>query len=108
MGHGEGVNIAVGLPVVRTSVDHGTGLGIAGTGRADERRMLEAMRQAVALAPRRAAVAARAYRPLALRIPHHASRAGATACNASAAALFAPARMGRRGASLKPNRRCEP
>lgn len=46
-----GVNITVGLPVVRTSVDHGTAFDIAGTGRADERSLLEALRQAVDLAP---------------------------------------------------------
>jgi 4-hydroxythreonine-4-phosphate dehydrogenase len=46
-----GVNITVGLPVVRTSVDHGTAFDIAGTGRADERSLLEALRQAIALAP---------------------------------------------------------
>jgi 4-hydroxythreonine-4-phosphate dehydrogenase len=48
-----GVNITVGLPVVRTSVDHGTAFDIAGTGLADERSMLEALRHAVALATRR-------------------------------------------------------
>ena len=48
-----GVNITVGLPVIRTSVDHGTAFDIAGTGRADERSLLEAIRQAVALAPSR-------------------------------------------------------
>jgi 4-phospho-D-threonate 3-dehydrogenase / 4-phospho-D-erythronate 3-dehydrogenase len=47
-----GVNITVGLPVIRTSVDHGTAFDIAGTGRADERSMLEALRQAIELAPR--------------------------------------------------------
>ena len=47
-----GVNITVGLPVIRTSVDHGTAFDIAGTGQADERSMLEALRQAIALAPR--------------------------------------------------------
>jgi 4-hydroxythreonine-4-phosphate dehydrogenase len=52
MGLEAGVNITVGLPVVRTSVDHGTAFDIAGTGRADERSLLEAMRQAIALAPR--------------------------------------------------------
>jgi 4-hydroxythreonine-4-phosphate dehydrogenase len=46
-----GVNITVGLPVIRTSVDHGTAFDIAGTGQADERSLLEALRQAVALAP---------------------------------------------------------
>ncbi len=46
-----GVNITVGLPVIRTSVDHGTAFDIAGTGRADERSLLEALRQGIALAP---------------------------------------------------------
>ncbi len=45
-----GVNITIGLPVVRTSVDHGTAFDIAGTGKADERSMMEAMRQAIQLA----------------------------------------------------------
>jgi 4-hydroxythreonine-4-phosphate dehydrogenase len=47
-----GVNVTVGLPILRTSVDHGTAFDIAGTGRADERSMLEALAQAAALAPR--------------------------------------------------------
>src|SRR5262249_38301885 len=47
-----GVNITVGLPVVRTSVDHGTAFDIAGKGRAAERSLLEAIRQAVELARR--------------------------------------------------------
>src|SRR5262245_43350671 len=47
-----GVNITVGLPVVRTSVDHGTAFDIAGTGKADERSLLEALHQAVELARR--------------------------------------------------------
>lgn len=53
MGIEAGVNITVGLPVVRTSVDHGTAFDIAGTGKADERSLLEALRQAVELAPAR-------------------------------------------------------
>lgn len=48
-----GVNITVGLPVIRTSVDHGTAFDIAGTGQADERSMLEALRQAIQLADQR-------------------------------------------------------
>ena len=48
-----GVNITVGLPAIRTSVDHGTAFDIAGMGVADERSMLEALRQAVELATRR-------------------------------------------------------
>ncbi|MHC2105240.1 4-hydroxythreonine-4-phosphate dehydrogenase PdxA [Methylobacterium sp.] len=47
-----GVNITVGLPVIRTSVDHGTAFDIAGTGVADERSLIEALRQAVELAPK--------------------------------------------------------
>jgi 4-hydroxythreonine-4-phosphate dehydrogenase len=42
-----GTNITVGLPVVRTSVDHGTAFDIAGTGTVDPRSMVEAMRQAI-------------------------------------------------------------
>jgi 4-hydroxythreonine-4-phosphate dehydrogenase len=38
--------------VIRTSVDHGTAFDIAGTGKADERSMLEAMRLAIELAPK--------------------------------------------------------
>jgi 4-hydroxythreonine-4-phosphate dehydrogenase len=52
MGLEHGVNVTAGLPIVRTSVDHGTAFDIAGTGRADERSMIEALRQAAALAPR--------------------------------------------------------
>jgi 4-hydroxythreonine-4-phosphate dehydrogenase len=47
-----GVNITIGLPVVRTSVDHGTAFDIAGKGKADEQSMLEALRQAAELAPK--------------------------------------------------------
>ena len=53
LGLEQGVNITVGLPVVRTSVDHGTAFDIAGTGAADERSLLEALRQAAELATRR-------------------------------------------------------
>jgi 4-phospho-D-threonate 3-dehydrogenase / 4-phospho-D-erythronate 3-dehydrogenase len=54
LGLDAGVNITVGLPVIRTSVDHGTAFDIAGTGTADEGSMLEALRQAAELAPPRA------------------------------------------------------
>ncbi len=43
---GTGVNVTLGLPIVRTSPDHGTAFDIAGTGRADESSMLEALRLA--------------------------------------------------------------
>ncbi|WP_019119989.1 4-hydroxythreonine-4-phosphate dehydrogenase PdxA [Brevibacillus massiliensis] len=48
-----GVNITVGLPIIRTSVDHGTAFDIAGTGIADELSLKEAIRQAIELAPKR-------------------------------------------------------
>ncbi|HCI54215.1 MAG TPA: 4-hydroxythreonine-4-phosphate dehydrogenase PdxA [Gallionella sp.] len=40
---GQGVNITLGLPVIRTSVDHGTALDLAGTGRANTGSLLEAI-----------------------------------------------------------------
>jgi 4-hydroxythreonine-4-phosphate dehydrogenase len=46
LGIENGVNITVGLPVIRTSVDHGTAFDIAGTGKADEKSLLLALRQA--------------------------------------------------------------
>jgi 4-hydroxy-L-threonine phosphate dehydrogenase PdxA len=46
LGIESGVNITVGLPVIRTSVDHGTAFDIAGQGKADHRSMVEALRQA--------------------------------------------------------------
>jgi 4-hydroxythreonine-4-phosphate dehydrogenase len=49
-----GVNITVGLPIIRTSVDHGTAFDIAGKGIADANSMKEALRQAAILAPKRA------------------------------------------------------
>ena len=53
LGLESGVNITIGLPVVRTSVDHGTAFDIAGKGKADEQSMLHAIAQAVELAGRR-------------------------------------------------------
>ncbi len=50
MGIEAGVNVSVGLPVIRTSVDHGTAFDIAGKGIADERSMIESLRQAVKFA----------------------------------------------------------
>ena len=45
-----GVNITVGLPVIRTSVDHGTAFDRAGEGRANEESMVEAIEMAVVMA----------------------------------------------------------
>jgi 4-hydroxythreonine-4-phosphate dehydrogenase len=52
-GFGEAVNITLGLPYVRTSVDHGTALDLAGSGRADPSSLIEATRQAIAMADQR-------------------------------------------------------
>lgn len=46
----DGVNITLGLPIVRTSVDHGTAYNLAGTGRASEKSLLAAIRMAVEMA----------------------------------------------------------
>jgi len=45
-----GVNVTLGLPIVRTSVDHGTAFGKAGEGRANPQSMIEAIRLAALLA----------------------------------------------------------
>lgn len=52
--HG-GINITLGLPFIRTSPDHGTAFEIAGTGVANEASFAAAVRQAAAMAERRAA-----------------------------------------------------
>ena len=44
------VNVTLGLPVVRTSVDHGSGYDIAGKGKADETSMLAAIKAALEMA----------------------------------------------------------
>jgi 4-hydroxythreonine-4-phosphate dehydrogenase len=46
----DGVNVTLGLPIIRTSPDHGTALDIAGTGRADPRSMIAAIRMAAQMA----------------------------------------------------------
>ena len=43
-GFGNAVNVTLGLPIIRTSVDHGTALELAGTGRADHGSLLTALR----------------------------------------------------------------
>jgi 4-hydroxythreonine-4-phosphate dehydrogenase len=49
---GAGVNVTLGLPIIRTSVDHGTALELAGTGRAGSGSLIEAIRLAAKLAVR--------------------------------------------------------
>ena len=48
-GFGAAVNITLGLPFVRTSVDHGTALELAGSGRASPSSLVAAVRRAVQL-----------------------------------------------------------
>jgi len=54
-GFGHAVNVTLGLPIVRTSVDHGTALDLAGTGRADAGSLIAATQLASEFAARRAA-----------------------------------------------------
>lgn len=49
----EGINITLGLPILRTSVDHGTALDLAGTGRADTGSLFAAVRLAAEIVARR-------------------------------------------------------
>lgn len=53
-----GVNVTLGLPIIRTSVDHGTAFDIAGQGIADANSLVEAIDYALQLAPKGAAAAA--------------------------------------------------
>lgn len=57
----EGVNITLGLPIIRSSPDHGTAFGIAGKGLADAGATLAALRMAGACASRRAMAAREAH-----------------------------------------------
>ncbi len=52
-GFGNAVNITLGLPIIRTSVDHGTALDLAGTGKADSGSLLTAIDTAVEMATHR-------------------------------------------------------
>lgn len=45
-----GVNVTIGIPIIRTSVDHGTAFDIAGTGKANPKSMMEAIRLAETMA----------------------------------------------------------
>ena len=48
-GFGQSVNITLGLPFIRTSVDHGTALDLAGTGKADSSSLLCAVHEAITM-----------------------------------------------------------
>lgn len=50
LGFGEAVNVTLGLPIIRTSVDHGTALELAGTGRAEAGSLAAAVNMAVRMA----------------------------------------------------------
>lgn len=52
-GFGRAVNITLGMPIIRTSVDHGTALDLAGTGRADYGSLLTAINYAAEMAGHR-------------------------------------------------------
>jgi len=55
VGFGQAVNVTLGLPIIRTSVDHGTALELAGSGRADAGSLRAALRLALQLALRQPA-----------------------------------------------------
>jgi len=50
---GHGINVTLGLPIIRTSVDHGTALELAGSGRADPGSLFEAVAEAARMAGRK-------------------------------------------------------
>lgn len=56
----EGVNITLGLPIIRTSVDHGTGFALAGKGTSNELSLVNAIDYALRMAAGRMAAAAKA------------------------------------------------
>jgi 4-hydroxythreonine-4-phosphate dehydrogenase len=51
-GFGHAVNVTLGLPIIRTSVDHGTAFDIAGKNRADTRSLMAAVALALQMAGR--------------------------------------------------------
>ena len=55
-GFGNAINITLGLPIIRTSVDHGTALDLAGSGRADAGSLEQALLQAIAMSVSQSAV----------------------------------------------------
>ena len=49
----DAVNVTLGLPLIRTSVDHGTAYDIAGLGKANPRSLIDALQLATHMAQRR-------------------------------------------------------
>jgi len=50
IGFGEAVNVTLGLPIIRTSVDHGTAFDLAGTGKANSGSLKAALNMAIQMA----------------------------------------------------------
>ena len=50
---GKGINVTLGLPIIRTSVDHGTALELSGTGKADPGSLFQAVAEAARMASRK-------------------------------------------------------
>ena len=65
----QGVDVTLGLPIVRTSPDHGTALNIAGKGRANPASLIAALDMAADIARRRAARGLGATQVLRQEIP---------------------------------------
>jgi 4-hydroxythreonine-4-phosphate dehydrogenase len=79
-GFGQAVNVTLGLPIVRTSVDHGTAVALAGRGEADAGSLIAAIELAVQMARR---AGARDHDPSPASAPVAASRAAAAAVRRS-------------------------
>ena len=78
LGVERGVNVTVGLPFVRTSVDHGTAFAIAGTGIADHASLHHAFAEAVALTGGAAVARLAPTKPPKLALSASASRVGSS------------------------------
>jgi 4-hydroxythreonine-4-phosphate dehydrogenase len=52
-GFGDAVNVTLGLPIIRTSVDHGTALALAGAGKADAGSLIAAIELAIDMAKKK-------------------------------------------------------
>jgi 4-hydroxythreonine-4-phosphate dehydrogenase len=75
LGIESGVNITVGLPATRTSVDHGTAFDIAGSGKADERSLLAALSQATELALKKSRSPFPKWITFTFRVPNRVNQA---------------------------------
>jgi 4-hydroxythreonine-4-phosphate dehydrogenase len=62
-GFGRAANITLGLPFIRTSVDHGTALDLAATGKADSGSLLTAIDVAIDMASRRGSATRQEHSP---------------------------------------------